>query len=94
MSDKAVVVFVLLFGAGAYFLMKNRQAPATAEDQLRARIFSLPGELKYAEKQAIKKAGDMSTLEGVTTGASIGVVGGPWGIAIGAGAGAVASIWT
>lgn len=90
MRTEAVIGFVLLFGVGAYFLLKHSQPP-TPEEQLRSKIFGLPGELKYAEKRALKQSQDLGVVEGASAGATAGAVGGPWGVAIGAGAGAIAS---
>ena len=93
MKTSSLVGVVLLFGVGAYVLIKYFK-PATPADQLRAQIFSLPGELKFGERRELAKQSDVGVLQGATAGAQTGAIGGPWGIAIGAGAGAIASAFT
>ena len=93
MRTEAVIGFVLLFGVGAYFLLKSSQPP-TAEEQLRSRIFALPGELKFGERRELAKQNDVGAIEGAAAGAQVGLVGGPWGAAIGAGGGLIASAFT
>lgn len=93
MKTESLVILGLLAVAGwfAWRELSPAGRQATAQQDLRSRLASLPRELSLAERRRIAESQGVGAVEGTVAGAQAGAIGGPWGIAIGAGGGFIAS---
>jgi hypothetical protein len=95
MRTETAIAIVLLLGAAAFVAYRSGAFAGVVGPSVRDQIFALPGKVPQAELDRIARAlePNVGLAQGAITGATTGAVAGPYGIAIGAGAGAVASLF-
>jgi len=90
---ETISAIVIVAGLG-WWLLSRQVSPAAMAAQDRALIMSLPPQPTWAEIAAAREAvGRQEFVGSVASGAATGSVAGPYGAAVGAGAGAVLAFW-